>query len=586
VANLSSEQFIANYIIKQHFKRASEDELSSYLKSQIFLQDVHPIIKSLIDNVLRSWDLQEKDRFQPASLQSFESRNKNPLTTNSINKLEASGSFLNKVTQSGLNKSLNTNKITTHLQSKREDSTMCPDINPTASDANAVASSSESTSPSTLVTKTFQPQNLTSTDAKNTSAILQEPSLPTWSQQVSFLLPNANVGQQYNTLIKPITPVSGLEVVQLKVAEDFGLHFDKELNSLTGVPNKDGIFDIEISFCVQGYKGTMTSKLRIIINPDPKSLWKNIASDPIGIYAKPDDDSGFINGSDGFTLIAGSKRGRSHAQKGTYRDDDFFIFSRDDGWQIAIVSDGAGSAKYSRRGSQIICNHGGQFLNATLEQGAASAMDRAVEDWFNSSSGIGSFISDESRILKNTLFTTLGYTAFEAMKSIHKEIETKSDLGAVVKDYSSTALLSLVKRFPFGVFCSAFSVGDGLIGVYRVDGTPLLLSEADGGEFSGQTRFLSNDTVSAEELSKRLRFDLIPNSSFKGLHLMTDGVSDPFFQTDKGMGMPERWAVLISEIEAGAALSTRTPDSALRLVNWLDFWSKGEHDDRTLAIIY
>jgi hypothetical protein len=118
----------------------------------------------------------------------------------------------------------------------------------------------------------------------------------------------------------------------------------------------------------------------------------------------------------------------------------------------------------------------------------------------------------------------------------------------------------------------------------HADGTPELLCEPDGGDFSGQTRFLSQDTVTQEELLKRLKFTLVPE--FAGLYLMTDGISDPYFQTDKGLEMPERWGKLIQDIEAEASLTRRDADAGRRLVTWLDFWSKGEHDDRTLAVIY
>jgi serine/threonine protein phosphatase PrpC len=66
-------------------------------------------------------------------------------------------------------------------------------------------------------------------------------------------------------------------------------------------------------------------------------------------------------------MLAASQRGRSHAHKGDAREDDFFI-ATGEGWCIAIVADGAGSAKYSRYGSQLICHTIGQFLVKVLAQ--------------------------------------------------------------------------------------------------------------------------------------------------------------------------------------------------------------------------
>ncbi len=56
-------------------------------------------------------------------------------------------------------------------------------------------------------------------------------------------------------------------------------------------------------------------------------------------------------------MVAASQRGRSHAIEGKPRDDDFALyFDEESEWYVMIVADGAGSAKYSRKGSQIACN--------------------------------------------------------------------------------------------------------------------------------------------------------------------------------------------------------------------------------------
>lgn len=401
--------------------------------------------------------------------------------------------------------------------------------------------------------------------------------------KLEFTLPNASVRQSYSHELLPINPVSGLVVKEVRVAEDFGLRFDSSSNRLVGTPTKSGEFQLEIWFYAENTLTDIASA-RLIVNPDPKSLWQNLPSDRSDPYWKPDEDHQFINGSEGWHLVAGSKRGRSHAQKGTFRDDDFFIFSQEQtGWQIAVVSDGAGSAKYSRRGSAIICKDGGEHLERALAGDAGIDLIAAVEAW---QSVLQTSEDDENqkRLIKKQLYVTLGYAAHFALTRIREECEREADLGGTVKDYSSTILIGITKRFSRGVFCASFSIGDGAIGVMHADGTPELLCEPDSGDFSGQTRFLSQDTVTQEELLKRVKFSLVPD--FAGMYLMTDGISDPYFQTDKGLEMPERWAQLLQDVETEAILSQRNPESAQRLVTWLDFWSKGEHDDRTLAVIY
>lgn len=398
-----------------------------------------------------------------------------------------------------------------------------------------------------------------------------------------FTLPNANVGLDYSHGLLPTEGVKELTVKGVTTKEDFGLRYELSTGRLLGTPTKAGEFDVTIQFSrTNGPLEQVTT--RLIVNPDPKSLWKNLPSDKGDTYWKPDEDQQFIEGSNGWSLVAGSKRGRSHAQKGTFRDDDFFLYSQSQtGWQIAVVSDGAGSAKFSRRGSAIICKEGGEHLEHALGGEEGDKLSAAVEAW--QANGLQTQDDDTpKRLIKKQLFVTLGYAAHFAFKRIREECELRSDLGGVVKDYSSTILIGITKRFPFGVFCASFNIGDGAIGVMHSDGTPELLCEPDGGDFSGQTRFLSQDTVTQDELLKRLKFSMV--TDFESLYLMTDGISDPYFQTDKGMEMPERWAKLIQDIEAEAALSHRDSDSGQRLVSWLDFWSKGEHDDRTLAVIF
>jgi hypothetical protein len=222
-------------------------------------------------------------------------------------------------------------------------------------------------------------------------------------------------------------------------------------------------------------------------------------------------------------------------------------------------------------------------LEQTLGGEAGVKLSSAIEAW--QANKIHSEDDDISkRLIKTQLYVTLGYAAHFALTRIREECDRRSELGGVVKDYSSTILIAIVKRFSFGVFCASFNIGDGAIGVMHTDGTPELLCEPDGGDFSGQTRFLSQDTVTQDELLKRLKFTLV--TDFASLYLMTDGISDPYFQTDRGMEMPDRWAKLIQDIEGEAALSQRDTESGRRLVTWLDFWSKGEHDDRTLATIF
>jgi hypothetical protein len=118
-----------------------------------------------------------------------------------------------------------------------------------------------------------------------------------------------------------------------------------------------------------------------------------------------------------------------------------------------------------------------------------------------------------------------------------------------------------------------------------------LLGVPDSGEFAGQTRFLTMQEIFADgAYVNRIRFKVVPD--FTALILMTDGITDPKFQTDANLRniaiWQELWQDLNGNNEDGCKVDFKeAPDKAkAALMNWLDFWSPGNHDDRTIAILY
>ena len=90
----------------------------------------------------------------------------------------------------------------------------------------------------------------------------------------------------------------------------------------------------------------------------------------------------------------------------------------------------------------------------------------------------------------------------------------------------------------------------------------------------------------------RLRFSI--EDDFTALMLMTDGVSDPMFETDNNLNSTAKWDEFWDKLHKGFAddeipgvdLSDDNEESKDQLLRWLDFWSPGNHDDRTIAILY
>jgi len=78
---------------------------------------------------------------------------------------------------------------------------------------------------------------------------------------------------------------------------------------------------------------------------------------------------------------------------------------------------------------------------------------------------------------------------------------------------------------------------------------------------------------------RRLHVAFVPG--LQGLLSLTDGVSDPRFGTRESLENGVLWLKLWREL---VPLATGgDPEKAL--MEWLDFWERGSHDDRTLALL-
>ncbi len=116
------------------------------------------------------------------------------------------------------------------------------------------------------------------------------------------------------------------------------------------------------------------------------------------------------------------------------------------------------------------------------------------------------------------------------------------------------------------------------------------MNKLDVGEFGGGTRFITMPEIFRDGFSSRFGFKLIED--FSCLMLMTDGIYDPKFEVEANLEKIEKWQGFIRDLEGDNAdlvrvnLDSNNPDLATELSVWMDFWSPGNHDDRTLAIIF
>ena len=243
----------------------------------------------------------------------------------------------------------------------------------------------------------------------------------------------------------------------------------------------------------------------------------------------------------------------------------------DNGWHLAIASDGAGSAKYSRRGSQLACEVTQKFLSEWLGDG----LDASVSAWLSLSA------EDSWVRLRNDLYGTLPVAALQTQKALAAEA---AQHGAANKDFNATYIVVIAKQFEEDWFVASFAIGDGGAGLIDGPGRLRLLSTPDGGEFAGQTLFVTMPAVFQDAAAIMRRIHCCRVTSLRMIALMTDGVTDPKFETDANFENPDLWHPLHAEILAAIADTTDSASAAANLLTWLDFWSPGNHDDRTIVV--
>ncbi len=409
-----------------------------------------------------------------------------------------------------------------------------------------------------------------------------------------IVIPNATVGKPYLANVNfAKSGINDLCYVAFESLSDYGLEYNKEIETITGTPIQSGDFKIKMKFRVNGESddSVLNEKLiSFIINADPKSLWKNIPSDvdkdedwKLKNYWKPDNVVDFQPLGEKHIVVS-SKRGRSHANVGSFREDDFaFKELEETGWSIISVSDGAGSAALARLGSKLAC----EFVVKYFEENFKGDTTSQLDDLIASSRQI----QDETKQkdLDLFLYNNLGKAAF----SVHKSLQEHANkLEVPLKDLHSTLIFALFKKYAFGYAILSFGVGDCPIGLLNKDMTEVkLMNWLDVGEFGGGTRFITMPEIfSSNKFASRIGFKVIEDFSY--LMLMTDGIYDPKFVVEANLEKLESWTLFVKDLYGEnenhnkVELLAKNEELPKQLSEWMDFWNSGNHDDRTLAIVF
>ena len=418
------------------------------------------------------------------------------------------------------------------------------------------------------------------TPAEMTEMLSRLSTPPRNYPSIRFQLPNAKEGQPFDGRPMP-SPSVPVIISGVTLPPDLGLSLDEPGQRIVGTPTKSGEFVVEIEyrFPDEPEHSVRGANTPLTVIPDPRLLWQDHPSDQTVPFWKPDRDCARLQDGEA-RLVAASQRGRSHAHKGTCRDDDFFI-GTSNGWRIAVVADGAGSAKYSRRGAQLAARTAGEFMtNALVEDTELLAVAESTD--------MGADATTDG--LRRALYKVVGHAAHAAMKALKEEAGRggEGELPVALSDLNTTLLIAVMRPLAGGTVVGTYTVGDGAVGILN-GGTQVMLGGVpDSGEFSGGTRFLAPPYVQGDELWARTHAFVL--DGVEAIVLMSDGVSDPKFKSDKALETREAWDVLMQEIAAETGFDLTAPDLSegleTRLLDWLGFWAPGEHDDRTIAIIW
>lgn len=398
--------------------------------------------------------------------------------------------------------------------------------------------------------------------------------------RIKIQLPNAMKGKAYHAEVD-LTNDGEFEITALSIdgLDDTGLVFDEDSRTISGKPETHGDLTLGFRFRIGGmedHEENLYKEAILIINPDPRSLWKDIPSDENITYAKPDSDSD-RNRLGEKVLIAASQRGRSHAHEGKPRDDDFEIFySRETEFYFLSVADGAGSAEFSRRGSQIACTTATDVLKSGLTLESVDKLNGLLNAYKADPT------QETRKPIGDILYQLFGKIVYDANNKIAAEA---AEQGVSSRHFHTTLLTGIARKFDAGWFFASYWVGDGALGIYKQGDEIRLMGASDGGEYAGQTVFLTmGEMREPKEIYTRMRFEL--HDDFDAFILMTDGVSDPKIQTDANLLRVSKWDELWEDMKNEVGFDPDDEKAHDKLLSWLDFWSPGDHDDRTIAILF
>ncbi|MBI1832570.1 MAG: protein phosphatase 2C domain-containing protein [Planctomycetes bacterium] len=311
--------------------------------------------------------------------------------------------------------------------------------------------------------------------------------------------------------------------------------------------------------------------------PPPVAQWKNLDPEDKTDPVPHELHEHRANLEGAWNMIAGSVRGRLHAHKGNYRED-AYAFAAVNGWKIVALCDGAGTAKHAR------------IVARLASEAAAESMRRSLHDYRVLENTAGGIAKETEVHLREFLTkAALDARTIVEREQVHRRCQTR--------DVNTTLLIMIHAPFKDGGLVGAFQIGDGAIGILTDDDACHVLGVADHGQYSSETRFLTDAGLIATFPDRvKFRFFMRP---IRAIAVMCDGVSDDFFPEEKrlhelfiGAPIQELKMKIGDKVEPAWGIMhkergiLRDPQDGKALVDWLRYEKRGSSDDRTLVLLY
>lgn len=407
------------------------------------------------------------------------------------------------------------------------------------------------------------------------TSMAPRPSQDPATTTLTLSIPNGRLGQLYRADLTRLC--SGLQAcagVTMMEGDDIGLVLEAPA-CLSGYPSSTGSHRLRVRGVGHDGQPLVDAVLKFAVIPNSRDLWQNMPADQTSPYAKPESDIDRCASRPGWQLTVGSQRGRSHAHRGSHRDDHGVITHHEGGWDLLVIGDGAGSCHFSREGSRLATTRTLEVLGESLNR-EGGALEKALTEWWRS--------TDRST-LPQTAITALSSTVVSSIHAGYQAIVEEAEAsGHPVKAFATTLLLAVHKATEDGHLIISFGIGDGAIAALTAPDDVRLMNTPDCGDHAGQTRFLDRALFQeVDDLYRRIHVQVLPD--LEALVLATDGVTDPKFDSDNDLHNGPLWWSLFEDIRPHlvAPSTTETMDP---LLAYLDFFVERHHDDRTIALLH